>query len=224
MLETTLISAFLLGLMGSGHCLGMCGGIISSLSMATNNKNNKWFKISAYQIGRILSYSFFGFIFGWIGQLSQSIIALPFLKILSGVLLILMGLYLSHIWMGINYLEKIGKIIWNKISPLTKKLLPVSNATQALLLGILWGWLPCGLVYTSLGYATTTADPFNSALFMLAFGLGTLPSTLLAGAASISLKNWLNLKSVRLTTALMFIAFGLYTLYSLFQTGSMHHH
>jgi uncharacterized protein len=230
MAEFSLFGAFLLGLMGAGHCLGMCGGIISSLSMATNNsqpnetQQKQWLNISLYQLGRITSYTIFGLIAGLIGQQADELTAIPVLKILSGVLLILMGLYLSRVWMVISHLEKLGKLLWNKISPLSKKLLPVKTAKQALFLGALWGWLPCGLVYTSLGYALTAAQPINSALFMLAFGLGTLPATLLAGAASAGLKNWLSLPIVRFTTASLFIVFGLYTLYSLIQTGQMAHH
>ncbi|WP_444994049.1 sulfite exporter TauE/SafE family protein [Aliikangiella sp. IMCC44359] len=224
MTETTLISALILGLMGAGHCLSMCGGIISSLSIATDNKHNKWTKIISYQLGRILSYFLFGLVAGWIGYQTNKFTSLPILQTLSGVLLILMGLYISRIWMFISHLEKAGKIIWDKISPLSKYLLPVTSIKQALLLGALWGWLPCGLVYTSLSYALTTAHPISSGLFMLVFGIGTLPATLLAGAASVSLKNWLNKNTVRLASAFILISFGCYILITLYLTGESHHH
>ncbi len=225
MSELTLLSAFLLGLMGAGHCLGMCGGIIGSLSLSTGN-NKPWLNVTLYQLGRISSYCLFGLFVGLIGEQSIKLTAIPILKILSASLLILMGLYISRIWMLISHLEKLGSVLWRKISPLSKKLLPVKNYKQALLLGALWGWLPCGLVYTSLGYALTEASAVKSSLFMLFFGLGTLPATLVAGAASVSLKKGLNHRGIRLISASLFIAFGIYSFYSLFTMGSAgdHHH
>jgi len=221
---TTLVGAFILGLMGASHCIGMCGGIISSLSLATQESSKKWANVSLYQFGRIASYTIFGIIAGWLGSQSENITPLPILKTLSGALLILMGLYISRMWMGLTYLEKVGKLLWDKISPLSKKLLPVENSGQALLLGGLWGWLPCGLVYTAVGYAITASDPVLSGLFMLNFGLGTLPATLLAGAASLSLKRWLNKTPVRMVSALVFIVLGVWTIYSLYFTSGMAHH
>lgn len=223
MTETTLISAFVLGLMGASHCLGMCGGIISSLSIATN-EHRKWFNISYYQLGRILSYGFFGFVAGFIGQQANNLIDFPLLATISAILLILMGFYISRLWMALTYLEKAGKLLWNKLSPLSKKLLPVTNGRQALLLGVLWGWLPCGLVYSAVSYAITTANPLNSATYMLFFGLGTLPATLAAGAASAKLKQYLNHPVSRWLTAILFVGFGIFTLYSLYWSGAGSHH
>lgn len=221
-----LLSALLLGLMGAGHCLAMCGGIISSLSMtsAADTERKNWYFIVIYQIGRITSYSFFGAVAGWFGMQFNHLSPLPFLKILSGVLLIVMALYLSQLWMGLRYLESAGKILWNKISPLSKRLLPVTTPTNAFLLGSLWGWLPCGLVYTSLGYALSLGDTLSSASFMLVFGLGTLPATILAGGASLSLKRFLNHKLVRLLSSLMFLLMGIFTLYMVFTASNGGHH
>lgn len=226
MTETVLFSAFVLGLMGASHCIGMCGGIISSLSIATDHRRNKWLNIASYQLGRILSYTLFGLVAGLVGQQASSLTTLPILSTLSAVLLILMGLYISRVWMLITHLEKAGKLLWNKISPFSKTLLPVKTSRQALLLGALWGWLPCGLVYSALGYALTAAHPVKSASYMLFFGLGTLPATLLAGAASTQLKSWLNLPWVRWLSALLFIGFGAFMLYSLYWSigDSMHQH
>lgn len=222
--EISLIGAFLLGLMGAGHCIGMCGGIISTLSLATNNDQSKWYSITSYQFGRIMSYSVFGLLSGLIGQQAETLTVLPILKIISGILLILMGLYISRVWMVISQLEKAGKYVWDKISPLSSRLLPVKSLKQAFLLGALWGWLPCGLVYTSLAYALTAANPVNSMLFMLAFGIGTLPATLTVGAASSSLKTWLNTKAMRWLAAVIFITIGSYMLYGLLAGDISHHH
>lgn len=221
-----LLGALLLGLMGAGHCLAMCGGIISSLSVtsAADTEKKNWHFIVVYQLGRITSYSFFGAIAGWFGLQFSHLSPLPFLKVLSGVLLIIMALYISQWWMGLRYLENAGKLLWNIISPLTKRLLPVTNTSSAFLLGGLWGWLPCGLVYTSLGYALSLGDTLSSATFMLVFGFGTLPATILAGGASLSLKHFLNHKLVRLLSSLIFLLMGIFTLYMVFFAGGHHHH
>ena len=103
-----LVSALLLGLMGAGHCLAMCGGIISSLSVSSaGSKKQNWTFIVVYQIGRISSYTLFGALAGWVGLQFEHISPLPILKIISGLLLIAMALYTSNIWLGINQLEKI---------------------------------------------------------------------------------------------------------------------
>lgn len=225
--QLSFFSAFVIGLMGAGHCFAMCGGIIGSLSMATSQTMQKWWILTLYQLGRICSYTLFGFIAGLLGQGAQSLSPIPLLPVLSGVLLILMGLYISRLWMALGYLERAGKKVWNHISPLGKRLLPVKNYQQAFFLGSLWGWLPCGLVYTSLGYALSLASPLASAGFMLAFGLGTLPATLTAGSASLSMKQWLNRNSIRYLVAILFVGFGIYTLLSFYLTlssGQANHH
>jgi len=225
--NTTYISAVLLGLLGAGHCLAMCGGIISTLSVSSRAKNHShnWQYLFLYQFGRIISYTSFGGIAGWLGLQLNLSITFPLLKIISGTLLILMALYISHLWLGLNYLEQAGKKIWNHLSPLTKYLLPVKTKSRAFLLGALWGWLPCGLVYTSLGLALSLADSFSAATFMLFFGLGTLPATLLAGSASLSLKAFLNRPWLRYASAGILLAIGLNTLYvAFFSSLGSHYH
>jgi len=228
MLEFSLASAFILGAMGSAHCLGMCGGVIGALSAANDPKSNKWLKLFLYQFGRILSYTIFGVIAGLLGDSLSNLTPIPILRILSGILLILMGLYLSRWWLGLTYIEKAGALIWKRISPLSKKLLPVKSPIQALSLGMIWGWLPCGLVYTAIGYAIATADPLNSGLYMLFFGLGTLPATLSIGAASAQIKSLFNNKYFRILSSLAMIGFGVYIIQDLFfasiEGGGHHHH
>jgi len=224
--SVNLISAFVLGLMGAGHCFAMCGGIISTLSVSTGaaQSTKNWSAIIIYQLGRISSYTLFGAIAGWFGYQFNTISPLPILKVVSGILMIAMALYLSNLWQGIQHLERIGKLIWNKISPFSKKLLPVKNIRQAFLLGTLWGWLPCGLVYTSLGYALSLGNSLSSAGFMLFFGIGTLPATLLAGATSLTMKSFLTNVIVRYTSVLLFLLIGIYTLYTVFENPGNHFH
>ena len=221
-----IFSALLLGLMGAGHCLSMCGGIIASLSMSSTEDNKKkWRYIIIYQVGRISSYTIFGFIAGWLGLQFSHASPLPYLQVISGLLLIAMALYTSRLWMGLSKLEKAGQFIWKFIQPLTKHVLPVTSSNRALVLGALWGWLPCGLVYSSLGYAISLADSYKSATFMLMFGIGTLPATLFAGSASLSLKSFLANSKIRILSSLMFLALGGFTLYQVFFISSaMHHH
>ncbi len=220
-----LVSAILLGLMGAGHCMAMCGGIISSLSIATaeGKQVKNWRYIVTYQVGRIISYSLFGAIAGWMGLQVDQLTPIPILKILSGLLLIAMALYVSRHWFGLQYLEKLGKGLWNLISPFSKKLLPINSMGKAFFLGSLWGWLPCGLVYTALGYAISVGNTSHSAVFMLLFGVGTLPATLLAASASLKLKSFLNHLWVRNISALIFLLMGSYTLYQVATRMPMHH-
>jgi uncharacterized protein len=225
--SVNLVGAMLLGLMGAGHCLAMCGGIISTLSISSNGHQagTNWLLVLVYQLGRISSYTLFGLFAGWLGLQFKLLSSLPILQIISSILLIAMGLYISRIWMGLSYLEKLGKKLWNLISPLAKHFLPVVSPRQAFALGCLWGWLPCGLVYTSLGYALSLGNSIQSALFMLIFGLGTLPATLLAGSTSLGLKQFLNNKTVRTIVAIGFILFSIYTLVTLFSSPThLHHH
>ncbi len=224
--STVYFTALLLGLMGAGHCLAMCGGIISSLSISVDQSQNQrtWRFIIMYQFGRISSYAIFGGIVGLLGYQFQQMNSLPILKFISGLLLIGMFLYLTRIWLVLSYMEKLGHRLWVKISPLSRRLLLVNSNKQAFLLGAVWGWLPCGLVYTSLGYALSLGDASNSALFMLIFGLGTLPATLLAGSASLTLKQYLNHSLVRYLSALIFLLLALYTFYSIFFSPADHYH
>jgi len=219
-------SAILLGLLGAGHCLAMCGGIISTLSVSsqTNKDARNWQYILLYQFGRILSYSLFGGVAGWLGLQLNLSVSFPFLKLLSGLLLILMALYISNLWRGLTYLEHAGKLIWNQISPLAKYVLPVTSRSKAFILGSLWGWLPCGLVYTALGYALSLGDSVSAATFMFIFGVGTLPATIFAGAASVSLKIFLNRAWFRYGGAMLLFLMGIYTIYTIFFTASTHHH
>ncbi|PCI65553.1 MAG: cytochrome biogenesis protein [Gammaproteobacteria bacterium] len=244
MLEV-IVSGVILGLMGSGHCVAMCGGIISSLSVTARptletqninsipisnlkqNKNN-WLAIFLYQVGRISSYTIAGLLVGVAGNLFgtsvEDLTSIPLLKIFSALLIILMGLNISRIPIGKFNIENIGKYLWNVIKPYSRHFLPVDKPYKALLLGGVWGWLPCGLVYTSLGYAAATADSLSSATFMFSFGLGTLPSTLLISGMSMKIKKLLNNLIVIRITGAIFVIIGAYMLINLIGNPSAHMH
>jgi len=211
-------SAFAIGLLGSTHCLGMCGGISASLSMALPVGRGFRFRqtlmLLAFNFGRIGSYSL---IAAGVALLStqaagQWAWAGLLLMTLAGALLIFMGLSMGQWWQGIRYIERAGAPVWRALSPLTKRFLPVNNAGQALALGSLWGWLPCGLVYSTLGWAALQPTVPSAALTMFFFGLGTLPSMLATGYAAQWIRGIKSHQGVRKISGLLLILFGLWTL------------
>ncbi|HSH97994.1 MAG: sulfite exporter TauE/SafE family protein [Methylophilaceae bacterium] len=220
MIELSLIGAFLVGLLGGGHCAGMCGGIVGAVTMTLPKSRPKIGFLLAYNVGRISSYAFVGVLAGAIGASSFFLEhVLPIERILYGlasVMLIVLGLYLAGIWHGVTKLEKVGSIIWKKLQPLSKRFLPVTTVSQAFLLGTIWGWLPCGLVYSVLVAALATGSPAQGGMLMLAFGLGTLPVLLAMGMAAVSLKAWLQNIWVRRASGLLVLGFGVVGLVRLF--------
>ena len=215
MIELSLISAFLVGLLGGGHCIGMCGGIVSAVSMHLPNQTKNQPKILfliAYNAGRILSYTLAGVLAGLLGAssffLSHVLPIQHLLYFMSSLMLILLGLYLAGFWYGITYIENAGRSLWEKLQPYSKKFIPVQNLKQAFALGGLWGWLPCGLVYSVLIAAIATGNALNGGLLMLAFGLGTLPTLLAMGMTAVKLKTTLQNVWVRRVSGLLVLGFG----------------
>jgi len=212
MIELSLIGAFLVGLLGGGHCAGMCGGIVGAVTMTLPKSRPKIGFLLAYNLGRISSYALVGVLAGAIGASSFFLEhVLPIERILYGLaslMLIVLGLYLAGIWQGVTKLEKVGSVIWKKLQPLSKRFLPVTTVSQAFLLGTIWGWLPCGLVYSVLIAALATASPMQGGMLMLAFGLGTLPVLLAMGMMAVSLKAWLQNVWVRRISGLLVLGFG----------------
>jgi sulfite exporter TauE/SafE len=213
MLEFSLMSAFLVGLLGGGHCVGMCGGIVSAVSMHLPQNKSKVPFLLAYNVGRILSYTLAGAIAGLVGASSFFLEhVLPIQHVLYGIsslILIALGLYLAGIWHGVTYLEGAGKAIWKTLQPYSKRYIPVQSFKQAFLLGSLWGWLPCGLVYSVLIAAIATGNAVSGGLLMLAFGLGTLPTLLTMGMAAVRLKTVLQNIWVRRASGLLVLGFGI---------------
>ncbi|MES2825768.1 MAG: sulfite exporter TauE/SafE family protein [Pseudomonadota bacterium] len=211
---------FLMGLISSGHCIGMCGGIMGALTLAipASATHKRWGILLAYNVGRITSYSLMGLLVGiftqmlFNGQLGAPVNG-SLLRVLAGCLLIMMGLYLADWWRGLTYLESLGRYLWVYIQPLGKNLFPVVNLPKAFLLGTIWGWLPCGLVYSALVLAMAQSAPWLAAGSMLAFGLGTLPMVLVAGVAAQQIARFLQQRPIRFSLALLIIIYGLWTIY-----------
>lgn len=182
MTMTLLLAALAMGFFGSPHCLGMCGGIVAAfgISMRDLSPSKRRALIITYHIGRLISYMMLGVIASLIGS---QVIA-PFLtdnalpRILLGGALIFAALLMLGVPV-LNRLEKLGLGLWNRLSPIRQKVLPIDSLPKAMGAGMLWGLLPCGLVYGALVMAVSTAatqvDALSGAVFMLFFGLGTLP-------------------------------------------------
>ena len=224
-LAPLLISALILGLLGGGHCLGMCGGLMGALTLAIppEQRGRRLQLLLAYNLGRILSYATAGLLFGLAGWAVASSPAAMLLRIVAGLLLISMGLYLGGWWSGLTRIEALGRGLWRHIQPVASRLLPVSSLPRALLLGALWGWLPCGLVYSTLLWAASQGDALDSALLMLAFGLGTWPVLLATGMAAERLTALLRRRGVRMAGGLLVILLGLWTLPGPHQAWLMGH-
>ena len=227
LIHDVLFASFLIGLLGAGHCFGMCGGIIGALSLSSGQTTSlsRFQIIVYYNVGRILSYSMIGFFVGAFGEQLISLTGSVIPRITAGVLLVLMGLYVSNVWRVLVRLEKVGEILWRYIQPFAHRLLPIQSPIHAILVGSMWGWLPCGLVYTALAYATAQADAVKASLVMLAFGLGTLPALIAGGVIGNSLNRVVKSQHFRWTSAVLLILFGIYTVVSALEHAShLHHH
>lgn len=205
-------SAFLLGLLGSAHCLGMCGGLASALGMSTSH-GGKTSYIFFYNAGRLLSYTIAGAIVGSFGfWLSQHLGAAVFLRYFAALILILLGLYLGQWFNGLIVVERLGQKLWRVIQPLAKHLMPIRSARDALFVGMVWGWLPCGLVYSALIYASAQGSTAGTALVMVFFGLGTLPAMLATGLFAKRLAVLVGNRWFRSGTGCAMIIYGIWSL------------
>ena len=209
-----LVSAFILGLLGAGHCLGMCGGLMGALTMSipAEQHNRRLCLIIGYNLGRVSSYAIAGFLFGLLGWAVEQTPAANALRVLAALLLISLGLYLAGWWHGVTLIEKLGSNLWRHIQPMASRLLPVKGTFHAILLGMLWGWLPCGLVYSTLFWTASQGDASTSALLMFTFGLGTWPVLLASGLAAEQVTVFLRKKNVRHAAGLLVIVYGFWTL------------
>ena len=219
MTDFSIIAVFFVGLLGGVHCVGMCGGIVGIFTAQIPKPSSagaRWPFHLAYNGGRLASYMAAGALAGAVGQagllLRDAVPVQHLLFALSSLMLVALGLYLAGIWGMVRRIEQAGGVLWRRIQPLTRGLLPVSSVSRALLFGALWGWLPCGLVYSVLVTALASGNPQGGALTMLAFGLGTLPNLLAIGLFWENIRRWTQSPTVRLTAGLLVAGFGVYGL------------
>ena len=215
--DSGFIALFLVGLLGGTHCVGMCGGIVGALSMGAPAR---WSMHLAYNLGRIFSYALAGALVGALGAASQGLEGqVPvrnLLFLLANLMLVALGFYLLGVTRALAFTERLGQSLWRHVQPLTRRFIPARTVAQAFPLGVLWGWLPCGLVYSALTTALTAGSAGRGALCMLAFGLGTLPNLLLAGIVLARINEFVRRPWVRLASGLLVLSFGLYGLWRLF--------
>ncbi len=208
-------AAVLIGLLGSGHCLVMCGGIVSALQLLMPDQSQKLKLQLALSMGRLLCYSLLGALVGALGVLAMQLAGgtMHSLRLLSGLMLLLMALYVSKLWPVLVLLEQAGRPLWRLIQPWTRRLLPLNSPAKALAYGLGWGLLPCGLVYSSLSWSLASGSAWQGALWMFCFGVGTLPALLVAGQAATALNQFKQQSWVRFGIAGMLALYGLYTIY-----------
>ena len=211
-----LFAALLTGLLGSAHCVGMCSGISGMFAMHAQQSSIRARLPLAigYNMGRVTSYAILGLTVAFLG--STAVSGIPVLtgpvRFVGGLVIVLVGLQIAFDWRVLKPLERMGSTIWSGVAPLAQRLVPVTNLPRALGLGLLWGWLPCGLVYSVLLIAATSSGAVNGALIMIAFGIGTMPAMLLTGMGTAQLARIMRQKSARLGLGLLIVALGLATL------------
>jgi len=217
-MEIFFLVALGLGLASTLHCVGMCGGIMGALTFGLpeevrSDKSRQFLFITTYNLGRISSYTFAGLIAGLISASLVSTLSIEnghlILRALASVVLISFGLHLAGLFSKMQMLESFGAVVWRRLQPLTKRFFPVRTLWRAYCFGLVWGWLPCGLVYSALLWASASGDPVSGALYMFAFGLGTLPGVMTSGLMSSTLLKLSRVQNLRYGMAALMIIIGL---------------
>ncbi|MDH5359816.1 MAG: sulfite exporter TauE/SafE family protein [Gammaproteobacteria bacterium] len=223
--EWVYFAAFIMGFFGGTHCVGMCGGIVGALSFGlAEEKRDDWWAsfpyILVYNLGRMSSYALAGAIVGGISLLALDLTSIDQLKqglkLLAGGFMLVLGLYLGGWWHGLLRVEQMGQGLWKHLQPIGQRFMPVRTLRQALILGMVWGWLPCGLVYSALILALTATSIEQGALIMLSFGLGTLPTVMAMGLLASLFTSIVRQPWVRKLSGAMVFLFGLYMLWQVY--------
>ncbi|MFO8024370.1 sulfite exporter TauE/SafE family protein [Thiohalophilus sp.] len=230
-MEIALVSAFIVGLFSAVHCIGMCGGIIGALtfSLPVEIRQHRWRLlpyISAYNLGRITSYTAAGALLGWLGDSLFNLISPDsghlILQGVASAMMVGIGLYLAGWFPRFAMIEHLGKPLWNRLQPWGQKLIPVRSPGQAWLFGVVWGWLPCGLVYSALIISGTAGEALYGALFMLSFGAGTLPSVMAAGILTGWMARLSRLSQIKTAVGLLLIVLAVISFYLTWSHGHQH--
>lgn len=224
------LSALLIGLWSTGHCLAMCGGLAVAAGQSNRRQLNasitqRGVVLAGWQLGRVLSYTLMGLMVGAFGAFFLSQAPIVMIRqtafVVANLILIALGLHVAQLWSGIVQLERIGQVIWRFVQPLATATLvpqtpgrpqPLQETLRAMRAGAIWGWLPCGLVYSMLVTASVSGSATNGALWMLAFGLGTMPALWMTSMASSRLTDQFKRPAVRKTAGLLIVIFGLWGL------------
>jgi sulfite exporter TauE/SafE len=221
----SLFPVFVVGLLGSVHCVGMCGGIVGALSTlpgraapfpvrvrTVTRTAAPVLNVAAYNLGRIVSYMAAGALAGGLAGGARSLAVLPALQAMlywcANLMLVALGLYLMDAWRGLARLEQGGRALWSRLQPLVRGLGPPDSPGKMLATGAVWGWLPCAMVYSVLVTAMLSGSAASGAAVMLAFGLGTLPALFSLGLAGARLRSQLQRRGVRIASGMLVLGFG----------------
>ena len=217
-MDFSLALAFTVGFFSTIHCFGMCGGIVGALSLSLpatvrERPASLLGYVLLYNLGRILVYVLLGLLVGAGGQLLGWEIGDELWRQIAGgiaaLTLILVGLYLTDWFPPLRRMDRMGNFLWRRLEPLGRRVLPIRSHSGALLAGLIWGWLPCGLVYYALFLTLPLGNPWKGGLFMLVFGLGTLPAMLTTGALTGWLTRLGRNRGLRQAAGLVLVLFGL---------------
>jgi sulfite exporter TauE/SafE len=208
--ESLIFSAFMMGLLGGVHCAAMCGGIVGAVSLR-GGRAGAGLQF-AYNAGRIASYAAGGALvgaFGSIGKFAGGLLpAQMLLFVIANAVVVLIGLHIAGWGRLVLHLESIGASAWRAIRPLGARFLPADTPSRAIRLGLVWGWIPCGLVYSALALALVSGGTWQGAEIMLAFGAGTLPNLLAAGFAAERIRPALSRPWMRSFAGTIIVALG----------------
>lgn len=221
-MDISLPLAFTVGLFSTLHCIGMCGGIMGALSFGLPPETRRQtprllLYLLIYNLGRILSYAAAGALMGAAGWTLLAVIGPGqghrLLQWLAALILVLIGLHIAGWLPRLAGVERFGVPIWRLIEPWGRRLMPVKSPIRALAYGLVWGWLPCGLVYTMLLASTSSQSPVGGALYMAAYGLGTLPAVIATGILAGQLQKVVRTPYLREFIGVMIVVLGLLTLW-----------
>ena len=211
-------AALVAGLAASGHCIGMCGGIAGALAIRGRESGTgaRLGMACAYNLSRIVSYTAAGAIAGLVGgalleACNIALLSLAF-RVLAGLIMFAAAGRLLFGWRLLDPIEAAGSRLWRRIAPWAGRQGRAGGFGGAIGLGLAWGWLPCGLTYSMLLLAATSAGAAAGAGVMLAFGIGTLPSMVTATVAFDRIARSLSARaSLRRIAGALLLAFGLWT-------------
>lgn len=205
----------------------MCGGIASTISLRTSAGSppqvpppgGALARNVVFNAGRIVSYTVAGAIVGILGSvalvMNETMVVRQLLFAFANLMLIALGLYLAGLWHGVTALERGGALLWRRIQPLAVGMLRSPSLRDTFMLGALWGWIPCGLVYSMLAMALASAHATSGALIMFAFGLGTLPNLVAIGWAAGHAAKYFRIRAFRIGAGLVIAGFGAFGLWRL---------
>ena len=210
-MESLVLTAFTMGLLGGVHCAAMCGGIVGAVSLRAGRPGIRL--QFSYNVGRILSYAAAGTLvgaFGSIGVFASGLLpAQMLLFVVANAFVVLLGLHIAGWGRLVLALESLGALAWRAIQPLGIRFLPADSPSRAVKLGLVWGWIPCGLVYSALALALVSGSSWRGASVMLAFGLGTLPNLLVTGLAAQRVRPALRLPWIRSLAGALIASLGI---------------